>query len=220
MAFELQAETRTVFGKKVKNLRQEGLVPCQVYGKDKGSHSVQIPAKILQQTLQDAGRTNLINISIDGREALPTLAKAIQYSPIRADILHVDFHAIDLTQTVTVSVPIYLIGQSELILNEGGVLMQGLNTLEIEARPQDLPESFEVDISVITDFSTAILVSDLDLPEDMIIHSSADSMITTIQPPRPEEEEEEETLEGVESILAEPEVITAQEDEEGEAEAE
>jgi large subunit ribosomal protein L25 len=205
MNIQLQAQKRDVFGKKVKHLRKEGLIPCQIYGKGVDPISVQVPVRALRKALREAGNTNLIYLAVENQMAVATLAKDVQYTPLRGDVLHVDFHAVDLNQTVTVSVPVHLIGTSELT-KQGGVLMQGLNSLDIETKPQNLPESIEVDISIITDFNTAISVADLDLPEDWIIHSNEDSMLATIQPPR---EEEEEEVSDIESLLPEPEVLTA-----------
>ena len=190
MAYELQAETRTTFGKKVKALRRTGKIPAEIYGREADNISVQIDAKNLRRVLSEAGATHLISITVD-KEAEPVMALArnIQYSPVKRDVLHVDFYKVIMTETVSVSIPIIIIGESPLSV-EGGTLMTGINILDIEALPANLPESVEVDVSGLINYADSILVSDLNLPSGVTIHSSLDSLVATVQPPRLSAEEE------------------------------
>ena len=191
MAYELQVETRTVFGKKVKTLRNEGIIPAEIYGRGRDNISVQIDEKTLRSTLREAGLTNLISIQVDKQTPVMALARNIQYSTLKREVMHVDFYAVIMTETVNVSVPIVIIGQSPLI-EEGGTLVTGLNSLDIEALPSDLPEAIEVDVSGLESFSDSISVADLTLAEGVTVHSSLESLVATVQPPRLEEEIEEE----------------------------
>jgi large subunit ribosomal protein L25 len=223
MAYELQAETRTVYGKKVKTLRQVGKIPAEIYGRGRENQSIQIDGKTLRRVLDEAGSNHLISIQVDGQSSVMALARDIQYSILRKDLLHVDFYTVIMTETVEVTVPIHLVGKSPLVDDEGGTLVSGLNFLEIEALPGNLPEAFEVDISVLENFSEAILVSDLTIPEGVTVHSSPDSMVATIQPPRLAEELEailEETVVAEEGIAEEEALATEAEEEEEESAAE
>jgi large subunit ribosomal protein L25 len=198
MAYELQVETRTIFGKKVKALRKAGKIPAEIYGHGHENISVQIDEKILKRTLSEAGSTNLISVQVDNQAPVMALARNIQYSILKRALVHVDFYAVIMTETVSVSVPIVIIGKSPLI-EEGGTLVTGLNTLDIEALPANLPASIVVDVSGLESFSDSISVADLTIPDGVTVHSSPDSLVATIQPPRLEEEIEEEIeLEGLE----------------------
>ncbi|MFQ5577197.1 MAG: 50S ribosomal protein L25 [Anaerolineae bacterium] len=187
MAFELQVEPRQVFGKKVKALRDSGYVPAEIYGREIKNQSIQVPVKQLRRTLEQAGNTNLISIKVGRKKPIPTLARNIQYSPIKQDLLHVDFYAVVMTDTVSVNVPIIITGQSDLV-KQGGTLFTGINSLEIEALPGDIPETIEVDTSGLVDYSDAIHVSDLNVPPTVTVHSSPESLVATVQPPRVAEE--------------------------------
>lgn len=214
MAYELQAETRTVYGKKVKTLRQAGKIPAEIYGRGRENQSVQINGKILRRVLDEAGSNHLISIQVDSQPPVMALARDIQYSILKRDLLHVDFYTVIMTETVEVTVPIHLVGKSHLVDDEGGTLVSGLNFLEIEALPGNLPEAFEIDISVLKNFSEAILVSDLTIPEGVTVHSSPDSMVATIQPPRLAEELEElEEVAIEEEGVAEAEALATEEEE-------
>lgn len=216
MAYELQAETRTVYGKKVKTLRQAGKIPAEIYGRGRENQSVQLDSKTLRRVLDAAGSNHLISIQVDGQSPVMALARDIQYSILKKDLLHVDFYAVIMTERVALTVPIHLVGESPLVDDQGGTLVSGLNYLEIEALPGNLPEAFEIDISVMKNFSEAILVSDLAIPEGVTVHSSPDSMVATIQPPRLEAELEEILAETVvaEEEVAEEEALAAEGEEE------
>ncbi len=213
---KLQAAPREVFGKRVKTLREAGLIPAEIYGRKTESQSIQIPVKDLHRALDQAGGTNLIAVEVGKQKAIPALARNVQYSILKQNLLHVDFYAVVMDETVNVNVPIYVIGESDLIKQEGGTLVTGINELEIEALPGNLPESIEVDISGIEGFSKSISVADLTLPEDIIVHSSPESMVVVIQPPRLIEEEEEDILdeEGLEVSAEVPTIGDEQEQEE------
>ncbi len=183
MAFELHVEKRQVFGKKVKHLRQRGIVPCEIYGRSIDNQSIQAPEKTLRKVLNEAGRTNFINLKIDGGEEIMALVKQVQRSPIRSDLMHVDFQAAGENDKISVSVPIRFVGESPLV-SLGGLLIQGLSTLDIETTPKDLPSAIEVDISRLAQASDVITVSDLDLPDTLTIQSNPDSMIATVQAAR------------------------------------
>ena len=210
----LQAAPREVFGKKVKTLREAGLIPAEIYGRKTKSQSIQVPVKELRRALSQAGGTNLIAVKVGKQKAIPALARNIQYSIVKHNLLHVDFYAVVMDETVNVNVPIHVIGESDLIKQEGGTLVTGINELEIEALPDNLPESIEIDISNIKGFSKSISVADLILPEDIIVHSSPESLVVVIQPPRLAEEEGEAVLEeeGLETSAEVPTIGDEQEE--------
>ena len=207
MAFELKAELRDVTGKKVKTLRNAGLVPAEVYGQGLDNLTIQIDEKTLRSVLNEAGNTNLIGIKVGRKKAVNTLARHIQYSTIKQDILHVDFYAVNMSETVAVSVPVQFIGEAPAI-EQGGMLVSGLNEIEIEALPGDLPETIDIDITVLTDFGDAIHVGSLNLPEGITVLSSPDSLVVSAQAPRLAEVEEE-----VEEVGEEGEIVSEVEEE-------
>ena len=213
MAVELIAEKRDIFGKKVKNLRRQGIVPAEVYGREADNMSIQLDEKQLRIALREAGGTSLISLKIDGGSSVNVLARNLQFSPVKRSLLHVDFYTVIMTEKVTVSVPIHLIGESPLVIDEGGTMVSGLSTLDIEALPAEIPETIEVDISSLTEFTHAIAVSDLDLPEGVTVLSSLDSMVATVQPPRLASELEELDSDVGEAV----EAVELDEDEEEEA---
>ena len=101
------------------------------------------------------------------------------------------------------------------------MLINGLNELEVEAFPQDLPEKVEVDISALVKIGDGIHVRDVVLSDKVTIMSTADEMIVLATAPAKEEVEEVVTPEAaIVEGETEPEVIEKGKKEEEEEEAE
>lgn len=199
--FTLEAQARTVTGKKVGALRRAGLVPAVVYGSKIEAFNVQIPYRELQTTLYKAGGTQLIHISVDGK-VTPVLAREVQRSVLRSEIMHVDFLAVDMTQTIRAEVPVHFTGEPAAVKAGLGVLDTLVQTLVIEALPADLISRVDVDVTDLKNYSDAIHVRDLKLGDKVTVIADPDEMLVRIGAP----EVEVEAVEG-EVTSAEPEVI-------------
>lgn len=206
-ALELKAEQRDVKGRHVKYLRQQGIVPVILYGRDVKSTPLQIEEKALEKVLDEAGTHQLVSLQVGNEKPYMTLARDIQRDVIKRNYLHVDFYAVKMDETVVAQVPITLIGDSPAVSQFGGVLTQGLDEIEIECLPSDLISSVEVSVEPLKELNDSLSVSDLVLPDNLKILSDPDSMIAKVEPPRVTEETEEGEEEMATS--AEPEVLTA-----------
>jgi len=194
---------RTVTGKRVKQIRKEGLVPVHMYGSGIDDMALQVQTLELRKVLIQAGANVPISVTVEGNDSENVcFVREVQRHPVSEDVLHVDFLRVDVTQTVTADVPITLTGISPAVEDDSGVLIQAISTVNVEALPMDMPESLELDISVIEDFDTTLRVADISGIEGFTIHTDADLLVASVVPPRVEEEPvlvgEEELLEGEE----------------------
>ncbi|GAB4547499.1 MAG: 50S ribosomal protein L25/general stress protein Ctc [Anaerolineae bacterium] len=215
---ELKAEPRTLTGKHVKRLRAEGYVPAILYGShDAKATPIQVEGKVLQKVLAKAGGNTLIALQIGNKKPVLALAREIQRDAIRHNILHVDFYRVVMTEKISAEVPLVLVGEAPAV-ERGGILVHGLNTVEVQCLPADLPSAIEVDLSSLTEYNDLVTVADLRVPASVTILSESDSVVARIEAPRLLEEE----VEAVEEVvgLAEPEVIKRAEREEEEEETE
>ncbi|MFC1975180.1 50S ribosomal protein L25 [Chloroflexota bacterium] len=207
---ELKADVRKVTGKHVKWLRQEGLVPAVLYGRETASTLLQVNEKSLFKVLREAGTHQLISLKISKKKPVMTLARDIQRDVIKHNYLHVDFYAVKMDEKVTAQVPLVIEGVAPAVKDQGGILTQGMDELEIECLPSDLISAIEVNVEDLIEYNDSIAVRDLTVPSSLTILSDPDSMVVKVEPPRTEEEEEEEEIEEeVEVGIAEPEVLTA-----------
>ncbi|PIR98950.1 50S ribosomal protein L25 [Candidatus Collierbacteria bacterium CG10_big_fil_rev_8_21_14_0_10_44_9] len=193
--FELNANKRTIFGRKTKQLRKQGFVPANIFGKKIKSLAIQLEKSNLLDTMRKAGETGLIHLKIKGDDKThPVLVSGYAQDPVTNQMLHVDFHEVDLKQKVTAMVPVKVVGESEAT-KAGLVLVMLKNELEVEALPTDLPDVIEVDVTQLTAVDDSIHAKDLKLDRSKVTLSVEDEeMIVTIQ--EPESEVVPETTEG------------------------
>ncbi len=213
----IDAAPRTVVGKKVKQLRREGLIPAVIYGIN-DPITIQMDNILLRRVLRRAGTTNLINISVDG-DTRTVLARDIQQHLTRGDLIHVDFQEVDLKVKITAEASLVLVGRSQMMEDALGSDVLSLNSVEIEALPDDLIAEIEVDVSQMKSADEPIYVSDLVVPDGVTILTDPETAVARFEYARLEEEEEEEELEGFEPTADSVEIIekgkTEDEDEEG-----
>lgn len=200
--FSLNAELRTVKGKKVNQLRREGFIPGTVYGPAIDPLKIQFPERELNTTLKSAGGTNVIDLNVDGK-IIPVLAREVQRTILQNDILHVDFLAPDMTKKIRADVPVVFVGQNALIIARKGIMLTGPNTLSLEMLPSNMMNQIIVDISVMTELGDAIAVKDLDLEGITIINDPEEMIAKIVQPSAQRAAEMEAMLTGEEGELGE-----------------
>jgi large subunit ribosomal protein L25 len=177
--YSLKAAKRDVVGRKVKSLRKNGQVPGTVYGKKVASESVAVDAKAFDKLYQEAGETGLVELALDGGMR-PVLIHSVQRDPVARDILHVEFHQVDLKEKVHANVPVVLTGEAAAVAQKVGVLLTITNELEVEALPTDLPESIEVDVTKLAAVGEELKVSDIPVPTGVTVVTPADQIVVKV----------------------------------------
>jgi large subunit ribosomal protein L25 len=217
---ELQAEPRTILGKKVRALRRDGLVPANVYGHSE-SLAIQCNAKATAQAVQRAGKTQLIQLVLDGDGPTNVMVKDYQRHPTRGSLLHVDFYRVAAGERMRVDIPIRLVGEAPAVRQQDATILQQTATVSAEALPAELPEAIEVDISGLDEIDASIYVRDLTPPEGVTILTDPEELVVkalapTLQRELEEEAAAEETAaaEAAEGATAEGEDAATGQDEE------
>lgn len=187
--YVLKAEKRKLTGRKVKSLRQEGILPANVFGKKIKSASIQMGADEFQKVYRQVGETGLLNLRLTGeKEDRPVLVANIQKEPVSDAFLHVDFHQVDLKEKVEARVPVELSGESPAEKQGIGTVVLYLDEIEVEALPTDLPEKFAVDVSGLAEVDQAIYVKDLPIDKKRVeLKTEPDSILVKVEPPQKEE---------------------------------
>ena len=210
---QVKATTRTVAGRKVKHLRKEGLLPATVYGKAFESLLVQFNATEVEKLFSNIGESTLVEVILDEKEKLPVLFRNPQYHAIEGNLIHIDCYKVNLKEKISAMVPIEFVGESQAV-KDGNTLVTVTDEVEIEALPADLPESIEVDLSVLDNLEAVVTVADLKIDTSKLeILTDAEQLIAKVEEPRAEEE----VAPVEEATPADVEVITEKkETEEGE----
>jgi large subunit ribosomal protein L25 len=203
----LKATKRTATGRHVRALRRTGQLPGVIYGHNVKPVNISMDARDAGKVLARLSSSSLVTVSVDGKE-YPSLVREKQMNYIKRNLIHVDFQVVSLTEKIRANVGIILTGNSIAVKDFNAMLINGLNELEVEAFPQDLPERVVVDISPLNKIGDAIHVSDIVLSDKVTILSAANEMIVLATAPAKEEVEEVVTPEAaVVEEGAEPEVI-------------
>lgn len=184
----LTAEKREIFGRKIKKLRREGLLPANIYGRNIKSLAVQVKTDDFQKVFDEAGETGLVELKVNG-EVHPVLIHNLQTDPVTDLPLHADFLEVNLKEKVVATVPVELVGEAPAE-KEGGVVVQQMHEVEVEALPTDLPEKIAVDISGLANIDDAVKVGELkvDRSKVEIKEDDPERIVVSITPPTKEEE--------------------------------
>jgi large subunit ribosomal protein L25 len=209
----LKATHRTVIGKHVGALRREGKLPAIIYGTHMEPTPITLDLREATKFFAPLTESSIVTISLDDKE-LATLVREKQRDVIKRTLLHVDFQAVSLTEKLRTQVIIELTGTAPAVKDFNGVVVTGLDELEVECLPSDLPERIVVDISNLLKVGDAIYVRDLAIPEKVAVLDDMEEMVVLITAPAAVEEE----APVVEEVAAEePEVIErGKKEEEGE----
>lgn len=220
----LKAEVRSDAGKQVaKRLRAGGRLPAVVYGEQVEPVVCSIDRRELETVLHDFGRNAIVSLEAAGNGTQSTIIKEIQHDPVRGEILHVDFHRIDLTRKIVVEVRVDAEGIPIGVRNESGILEHMLHYVDVECLPTEIPDKIVIDVSELN-IGDNLHVSDLSLEGDVEIVTDGERTLFAVAAPslRQEDEEaaedEEEDLDAEEE-MQEPEVIERGKQEEDEDEA-
>jgi len=213
--FVLDAEKREVIGKKVKALRREGKLPAIIYGHEIEPMPITLKTKQVQQVLKLVGANTLISIKV-GKDEFLTLVRDIQREVIMRDLLHLDFQAVSLDETITTTLPVVMVGDAPVVADDEAMLIVSMDELQIEAKAKDLPDTISVDVSGLVEIGDNILVKDLVISGDVTILDDPDSVVIVATAQTLMEEIVDEVEEGAELF---EELTDAELMEEGEEEA-
>ncbi len=183
----IQATKREVSGKRVKTLRAAGKLPAVLYGHNVENQQLEINERDFVKAFKTAGESTIINLMVDGKTQ-PVLIHDVQNHYLNDQPIHVDFYAVNMTEKLKVRIPIHFIGESPAVKAMGGTLVKNLSEVEVECLPADLPQAFEVDISVLNTFEDSIRLSDLKVGSKVEIIGNLEEQVANVVPPRSEEE--------------------------------
>jgi len=211
---DLQVQKREVLGRNVKELRKQGLIPAELYGKGLENIHVSVPAKEFKKAYKFAGENTVVNVILDGKN-YPVLIHDVSNDRITDEYASADLYQIRMDEKLKVSVPLEFIGIASAVKEKNGVLVRPLQELEIEALPMDIPRSISVDVSSIMEIGQSILVSDLEIPKGVRVLVDTDSVVATVTAKITEEEElamQQKAAGGVEEVKVETEEKKAERD--------
>jgi len=211
----LHAEKREKVGKGVaRALRRQNTIPAVIY-REGGSLPIKFSKQELSQFFQKtAGEQVMVNLEFaDGTSKL-ALLKECQVDPVKGELLHADFFEVSLTEEVSVTVHLIVIGEPIGVKRDGGIFQHLLREIEIECLPDKIPGHIEVDVSNL-EIGQAFYVRDLRLEKDIKVLNEPSVVVANVVAPVVEEVAPAEVIA---PEITEPEVIKKGKKEEAEEE--
>lgn len=147
----VKALKRETTGKKAtKQLRKEGLVPCNIYGESKDANgkpaalAFAISARDLRKVIYTP-HVYVVNIDLEG-EPHTAVIKELQFHPTTDAVLHVDFYEVNETKPITIGIPVHLVGLAQGV-RDGGRMNLSIRKINVTAPYKNIPEFLDVDVT-------------------------------------------------------------------------
>ncbi len=170
----LTGELRPTLGTKdARALRNEGKVPCVLYGGKETIHFFVYTPDF--KALVYTPNMYKVQLTIDGKKHLAIL-QDMQFHPVNEAILHADFFAIDEVKDITVSIPVKVSGISPGV-RAGGKLIQKLQRIRVKGKVGNIPDYIEVNIDAL-DLGQSIKVKQLTVSDIEIIDAKENAVIS------------------------------------------
>jgi len=169
-----------------RRLLHAGRIPGVIYGHGDSPVAVAVDARALRSALStDAGVNVLLDLDVEGAHHL-AIARELQRHPVRQTVSHVDFQVVSRDEVVTADVSVNLVGEALGVTRQGGSVEHLLLSLQIKAKPADIPSHIEVDITELA-IGDTITVGDIVLPSGVSSDSDPETAVVVAQAPKSSE---------------------------------
>jgi large subunit ribosomal protein L25 len=177
---QLKGSTRQLLGKGSRRLHRQGKLAAVVYGHNAQPTPLELDRLEFQKVFVKSGRTQLVDLVVDGARTEKVLVREIQTHPRRLGPIHVDFYQVNLQEKIEVEVPVHLVGESAAVKRGDADILQPLHAIRVECLPSDIPTSFEVDLTPLEEIESELRVSDLSVPKGVTVLDDAEDLVVKI----------------------------------------
>ena len=189
---KLSARPRLEAGRNaVGKVRARGAIPAVIYGAKDAATNLEVDRKDIEKLLSRAvGENILVELEIRDRGKTSTrisLIQEVQHHPVRGEIIHIDFHAVSMTEEIDAEVVLEPEGEPIGVKTFGGLLQQNMRSLSIRCLPQNLPEIIIVDVSGLN-VGEYLHVRDIKLPAGVVAVPDGDLTVFLVSEPTVAEE--------------------------------
>ncbi|MCC7089342.1 MAG: 50S ribosomal protein L25 [Chloroflexi bacterium] len=181
----IKAAPRTVLGKKVQQLRRQGRLPGNVYGRGLQSRAIDIDAREFARTIKSAGLRAMIELTIEGeKDPRYVILRGMSRSGGTGEPIHIDFFQVDPNVPIQANVPIRLVGEAPAVRDLAGTLLPALEVVAVRCLPLAIPDSLPVDISGLKSFDLTLTVGDVVPVDGVEILTDPAIVVAIVNPPR------------------------------------
>ena len=181
----IQAAPRSILGKQVNQLRRQGRLPGNVYGRGIESRAVDVDAREFARTIKSAGLRAMIELSVEG-EKTPryVILRRVERRGGTGDPIHVDFFQVAPNQPIQANVPLRFVGEAPAVRDLAGTLLPSLDVVSVRCLPLAIPDTIPVELAPLKSFDVSLTVGDISAPDGVEILTDPSIVVATVNPPR------------------------------------
>ena len=163
--YSLKLEKRELTGKKVKTLRDSGMIPSVIYGEGEPKMAAS-EYVATEKVLEGAGYHSPIDLDVAGKKQL-AIVKDVQHDPITRKIVNIEFQAIKADSVVEATTPIVIVNfeASDASKIYHFAMTQAMEEIDVKAKPADLPSELTIDASALTNVDDKLTIANIVLPK-------------------------------------------------------
>lgn len=170
---------RSVGSAEARRLVSADQIPAVVYGHGMTPVKVTVDRRDLRVALAGpAGANTILELQV-GDDKYPAIIKELQRDPVKRVVRHVDFLQISLTELITMDIPVHLRGTAKAVLAEGGLVDATVNTIQIRATANNIPNEILIDITNMG-MQDVIRLSEIALPTGVNAVGDPDLVVVTV----------------------------------------
>lgn len=180
--FELLASSREACGTSAcRNVRREGQIPANVYGKRNGSRPILLDTKGFTAKASKSRTSQVFTLKSDDKDLDGTKAivKEIQRNYLNGNVLHVDLLELHDDEEVKVIVPLNITGTAPGVKTQGGILTVSCHNIVVSCLPGNIPGVIEVAIDTLN-LGQRIRTGELQLPEGVLLRGNPKETIVSV----------------------------------------
>ena len=166
-------------------LRRIGRIPAVLFGHGQPSMAVSLAGRAFEELLHSGHRHHLLTITVDGGAKDTALVREIQRDPITRKVIHADLQRVGRSESITMTVPVTIVGAARGVRDMGGVLDVVTHELELTGAADQIPEHIEVDVTNLG-MREHLTAGEITLPKGFTLATAADAIIASVEPPRVE----------------------------------
>ena len=186
----LKAQVRELSNKDLEAARKEGKIPAVVYGRGFANQHLFINDKEYKKIYSKAGESTIINLEIEGKDALGVIIQDQQKHPLTSEPTHIDFYQVRMDEAIETEIEINFVGEPKAVKELGGILVKSRDSLNVKCLPGDLVKEIEANVTELATFDDVMRIKDLDIPEKIEVLDDLNLTIALVTPPRTDAEME------------------------------
>jgi large subunit ribosomal protein L25 len=183
----LKAAPRTALGRRAKRVRGEGSIPAVVYGREVPAKSISVSGVEFSRVYKAAGESTLLDLSMDGALPMKVLIQEVALDPVSGHPVHVDFHAVSMTEKIHTRIPLKFVGIAPAVKEVGGIIVKQFDHVEVDALASALVHEIEVDLTPLARIDDVIRFRDLRVPTGITLKHDPEEIVVSVAEVKEEE---------------------------------